>query len=218
MDIDLGTEAKLEVRIPPSAPGALGPLGRVAAWIGSRATHGDSPRVLTTLARHRRLFRRWLPFAAGLLRGTELPREDVELVILRTAWNCASWYEWAQHVALAAAAGLDPSTPVRVMQGAGADGWSPRQRALLLGTDELHELQVISDATWVLLTEALGELELLELCFVVGHYEMVAMALNSLGVEPEPTTLDRLEADTAAATNTLYQTLATRRRQALPGQ
>lgn len=209
--IDTGPEAKLGVRIPPLAPGALGPLGRVAAWIGGRATSGDAPRVLTTLARHRKLFRRWLPFAAVLLRGTEMPREDVELVILRTAWNCASWYEWAQHVALAAAAGLDASTPVRAMEGAAADGWSSRQRALLLGTDELHELHVISDATWELLAEELDERELLELCFVVGHYEMLAMALNSLGVEPEPTTLDRLQADTAAATSTLHQTLATRR-------
>ena len=212
MGIDVGPEATLEVRIPPLAPGALGPLGRVAAWIGGRATHGDSPRVLTTLARHRRLFRRWLPLAAGLIRGTEMPREDVELVILRTAWNCASWYEWAQHVALAAAADLDPGTPVRVMEGAAAEGWSPRQCALLLATDELHEFQVISDATWELLAEELREQELLELCFVVGHYEMVAMALNSLGVEPEPTTLNRLETDTATATATLHQTLASRRR------
>jgi alkylhydroperoxidase family enzyme len=210
VDIDNDLEAKLEVRIPPPAPGALGPLGRVAAWIGGRATHGDSPRVLTTLAGHRRLFRHWLPLAAGLIRGTEIPREDVELVILRTAWNCASWYEWAHHVALAAAAGLDPSTPDRVMEGAGAVGWSPRQRALLLGTDELHNFQVITDATWELLREELREHELIELCFVVGHYEMVAMALNSLGVEPEPTTLDRLGNDTAIAT--VRQALVSRRR------
>jgi alkylhydroperoxidase family enzyme len=208
--IDVGPGVQPEVRIPPLAPGALGPLGRVAAWVGGRGTRGDSPRVLTTLARHRRLFRRWLPLAAGLMRGIAMPRQDVEIVILRTAWNCASWYEWAQHVALAAAAGLDASTPARVMEGAGAQGWSPRQRALLLGTDELHELQVITDATWELLAEELGEQELLELCFVVGHYEMVAMALNSLGVEPEPTTLERLENDTATAT--LRQTLVARRR------
>jgi alkylhydroperoxidase family enzyme len=210
--IDLGPEAKLEVRIPPLAPGALGPLGRAAAWVGGRATHGDSPRVLTTLARHRRLFRRWLPLAAGRIRGTEMPREDVELVILRTAWNCASWYEWAHHVALAAATHLDPDTQVRVVEGAGAEGWTPRQRALLLGTDELHEFQVISDATWELLVEELREQELLELCFLVGHYEMVAMTLNSLGVEPEPTTLRRLDTDTAEATATLRQTLVSRRR------
>jgi hypothetical protein len=207
---DLAPEAQLEVRIPPLARGGLGPLGRAAAWVAGRATHGDPPRVLTTLARHRRLFRRWLPLAAGLIRGTELPRQDVELVILRTAWNCASWYEWAQHVPLAAATGLDRSTPGRVMEGAGAEGWSRRQRALLLGTDELHELQVITDATWEVLAEELREQELLELCFLVGHYEMLAMALNSVGVEPEPTTLERVAGDTATAT--VRQTLVSRRR------
>ena len=215
MGIDLDSDAKLEVRIAPLAPGALGPLGRAAAWVGGRATHGDSPRVLTTFARHRRLFRRWLPFAAGLIRGTEMPREDVELVILRTAWNCASWYEWAHHVVLAAAAGLDPSTPVRVGEGAGAEGWSPRQRALLLGTDELHEFRVISDPTWELLAGELREEELLELCFVVGHYEMLAMALNSLGVEPEQSTLDRLDSDAATAA-AVRHTLVSRRRRPTP--
>jgi alkylhydroperoxidase family enzyme len=211
VDIDVGPEAKLEVRVPPLAPGELGPLGRAAALVGARATHGDSPRVLTTLARHRRLFRRWLPLAAGLIRGTEMPRADVELVILRTSWNCACWYAWAQHVALAAATDLEPGTPDRVIEGADAEGWSPRQRALLLGTDELHGFQVLSDATWELLTEELREQELLELCFLVGHYQMVAMALNSLGVEPEPTTLDRLGTHTLTAT-ALHQTLVSRRR------
>ena len=65
----------------------------------------------------------------ALLRGTELPREDVELVILRTVWNSVSGYEWAQHVALAEAAGLDTTTRARVREGAAAHGWSLRQRA-----------------------------------------------------------------------------------------
>lgn len=212
MPTDRGTRLQLEVRVPPAPADTLGPLGRAAARVGARATHGDPPRVLTTIARHRRLFRRWAPFAAGLLRGTELPREDVELVILRTAWNSASWYEWAQHVALAEAAGLDTTTRARVREGAAADGWSLRQRALLLGADELHDRRVISDATWELLAAELTELELIELCFVVGHYEMVAMLLNSLGVEPEPTTLARLDPDAAQSTEQLAHVLEGRRR------
>ena len=211
MAIDNRDDDLLEVRIRPFPLGALGPLARAAVWVGRRATHGDAPRVLTTLAGHRRLFRRWLPFAAGLLRGTELPREDVELVILRTAWNCASWYVWAQHVPLATAAGLDRDTPARIREGAGATTWSPRQRALLIGTDELHDHRVLTDATWALLAAALGDRELLELCFVVGHYEMLAMTLNSLGVEPEPSALARLDRDAAASARSLRHLLAARR-------
>jgi hypothetical protein len=39
---------------------------------------------------------------------------------------------------------------------------------------------------------------------------MLAMALNSVGVEPEPTTLERVAGDTATAT--VRQTLVSRRR------
>jgi alkylhydroperoxidase family enzyme len=31
----------------------------------------------------------------------------------------------------------------------------------------------------------LSETELIELCMLVGHYEMLAMTINSLGIEPE---------------------------------
>ena len=40
-----------------------------------------------TIARHRRLFRPWLRFAATLMPGGVLPRADSELVILRVAHN-----------------------------------------------------------------------------------------------------------------------------------
>jgi len=40
----------------------------------------------------------------------------------------------------------------------------------------------------------LGDHELIELCMLVGHYEMLAMTLNSLGVEAEPSALAALDA------------------------
>jgi alkylhydroperoxidase family enzyme len=168
--------------------------------------------VLTTLARHRRLFRYWLPFASSLLRATALPRADVELVILRTARNSASWYEWAQHVALARAAGLDAAAIGRVTEGPEADGWTERQGALLRATDELHERRVVTDRTWQLLAAELDDNELVEVCFVVGHYEMVAMALNSLGVDADESALEALDPTAAATAGALRHSLAQRRR------
>lgn len=205
-------EDALDVRLEPALPGELGPLGRLAAWIGGRATRTEPLRVVRTLARHRRLFRRWLPLATGLLRGTALPREDVELAILRTAWNSGCWYVWVQHVALAPAV-LGSGIPERVAEGPAAEGWTSRQQALLTAVDELHDARVITDATWARLVTELSVDELIELCFVAGHYDMLAMALNSLGVVPEPRALARIEADpaTADATRTLWRTLARRR-------
>jgi alkylhydroperoxidase family enzyme len=166
---------------------------------------------VTTLARHRRLFRRWLPLATGLLRG-DLAAPDRELVILRTAWRCAAWYEWCQHVPLAERAGVRPDEIARVTAGAAAAGWTARQRLLLAATDELHDRRVVSDGTWAALARELTAHQIIELCFLVGHYEMVAMALNTLGVEPEPTTRARLTGAAAAAAGDLRGRLAAARR------
>ena len=70
------------------------------------ATRSGPPNVFTTLARHRRLFRRWLRFAGALMPGGRLPRADTELVILRVAHNCGCEYEWGHHERLGRRAGL----------------------------------------------------------------------------------------------------------------
>src|SRR5271169_2669009 len=66
---------------------------------------GDVMNAYKTVAHHPRLFRRWLLFAAQLLNDSALPGRLREIVILRTGWNCASDYEWGQHVKMARAEG-----------------------------------------------------------------------------------------------------------------
>ena len=51
--------------------------------------------------------------------------------------------------------------------------------------DELHSGGTIGDKPWEQLCKVLDEVRLIELCMLVGHYEMLAMTLNSLGVEPD---------------------------------
>jgi 4-carboxymuconolactone decarboxylase len=206
------------VRVPPAPLSALARRHRVVARVAGLATGGEPPRVLTTLARHPRLFRRWLPFGRTLLLRPALPRPDVELVLLRTAWSCGSWYEWAQHVQLAVRAGLPAEVVQRVPHGPGGPGWTPRQSLLLRATDELHADRVVTDDTWGPLSDVLDERQLIELCLLVGHYEMLAMALNTLGVRPEPAVLGRLTAAQAGSVQQLRAGLvAARRRPAGPG-
>jgi alkylhydroperoxidase family enzyme len=201
-----------EVRVPPLARWWLDPAAAVVGGMSALVTRGDPPKIFTTLARHPLLFYRWLPFGSAFLFGSELPRRDVELVILRTAWNCASRYEYAQHVALANRAGLGPDVIERVPKGPAASGWTSRQALLLRATDELHRQRVISDATWEALATELHARQLIELCLLVGHYEMLAMTLNSLGVEPEPSALRRLTGRTAEAAERLRGRLERLRR------
>jgi hypothetical protein len=81
----------------------------------------------------------------------------------------------------------------------------------LRATDELHDVRVISDHTWRALAAELTDRQLIELCLLVGHYEMLAMALNSLGVEPERTTLEQLGGATAEVAERLRERLLSRR-------
>ncbi|MEA3077436.1 MAG: hypothetical protein QOF60_2344 [Actinomycetota bacterium] len=149
--------------------------------------------IFSTLVRHPGLFRRWMPFGGKLL-GGKLPARDREIVILRTAWRCGSTYEWAQHVAIAGAAGLSPDEIRAVAkEGASAPGWSPAEAALLRAVDELVDDHRISDETWAALTASFDdERQLIEIPMLSGHYAMLAGALNTLGVEPERSGLPAL--------------------------
>jgi len=49
--------------------------------------------------------------------------------------------------------------------------------------DELHERSTISDATWEALAREFDQPQLIETTMLVGHYHMVAFALNAIGVE-----------------------------------
>jgi alkylhydroperoxidase family enzyme len=173
---------------PRITPGTREQVGRVnfalARAIGA-ASGGRPPNVFTTLARHRGLFRAWLRFAGKLMPGGRLPRAETELVILRVAHNCGSDYEWGQHERLALVAGLSREEIERVREGPEAAGWSAVQALALRAADELHATRTISDGLWEDLRATHDEVELIELCMLIGHYEMLAMTLNSLQVEPD---------------------------------
>jgi len=169
-------------------PGTRRQIGWVNAGIVKAiglATGGRPPNVFTTLARHHGLFRRWLWFAGGLMPGGKLPRAETELVILRVADNSGCDYEWGHHERLGVRAGLSEAEIARVRAGPAAEGWTDRQALLLRAADELHADGRIGDELWALLAAQLDEVRLIELCMLIGHYEMLAMTLNSLGVEPE---------------------------------
>jgi alkylhydroperoxidase family enzyme len=149
-----------------------------------------------------------LPFASSLLLRGLLPRTDTELLTLRTAWNCASWYEWVHHVPLATNAGLSSAEIAGAAEGLRHSDWTPRQLVLLEAADELHAARVITDSTWERLSEHLTPEECIETCFLVGHYEMLAMVLSSLGVEPEAGALRKLDSTAGGLAGRLADDMA----------
>jgi alkylhydroperoxidase family enzyme len=178
-------------RIRPGSRAEIGLVNFVIARVVGAASGGGPPNVMTTIARHRGLFRRWLAFAGALMPGGRLPRADTELLILRVAHLARSEYEWHHHEKLAQLAGLEAADVERVREGPGADGWTLRQAALLRAADELYAERVISDEVWAELRPLLSDEQLIELCMLVGHYGMLAGTLNSLGVPLDEIPLGR---------------------------
>jgi alkylhydroperoxidase family enzyme len=152
---------------------------------GVQSLGTPAANIFATLVRHPGLFRHWLPFGGKLLVG-KLPARDRELLILRSGWRCQAEYEWGQHTLIAKQTGLRDEEIQRVKDGPGAAGWDEFDAALLRAVDELHDESRIGDSTWSVLAGRYDERQLIEVPMLIGHYHMLAFALNSLGVQREP--------------------------------
>jgi alkylhydroperoxidase family enzyme len=109
-----------------------------------------------------------------------------ELLILRVSWLRGAEYQLLWHARLASQDGWSPEEIARTALGSTAAGWDPVEAQLLRAAEELCSDACIGDATWNELAAHYSEREMMEIVFVVGAYEMLAMALNSFGVQPEP--------------------------------
>lgn len=155
-----------------------------AKELQSRAKmNGRTLNIFKTLAHHPRLLDRWMKFGNHVLFRSTLPPRERELVILRIGWLCQSEYEWGQHVIIGKRAGLEDDEIQRIKLGTDADGWSEFDATLLRATDELHSDAFISDATWQALSQRYDTQQLIDLVFAIGQYNLVSMALNTLGVQ-----------------------------------
>jgi 4-carboxymuconolactone decarboxylase len=149
--------------------------------LGDRGRH----HVFRTMVRHPKLYRHWSRFSGYLLRRSALDPREREIVILRTAYRCASAYEWGQHARIGRSEGLTDDEIRRIAAGPDAGGWSEHESALLRAVDELHEQSRLSDATWSQLAQRFDEEQLIETIMLSGSYRALAGALNSIGVQPE---------------------------------
>ena len=161
------------------AKDALAPVGAPGAAF-------PALNIFRTLANYPKLAKRWMVFANHVLGKNSVPPREREILILRIGWLCRAEYEWAQHVVIGKREGLTDDEIRRIGEGPDAPGWSALDRALLRATDELHGDAFIGDATWAALARHLDTHQLMDLIFTVGQYNLVSMALNSLGVQPEP--------------------------------
>jgi alkylhydroperoxidase family enzyme len=171
-------------RVPPLADDeidadTLALLGATSGGVRS----GPMLNIFRTLAHHPKLLKRWLVFGGHVLGKSTLPPRERELAILRIGWRCRSEYEWGQHAAIGRACGLSDEEVRRTTEAATAPRWSAFDAAIVRAVDELHDDAFLSDTSWSALSAKWSTEQILDFVFAVGQYNLVSMALNSLGVQ-----------------------------------
>ena len=156
-----------------------------AAILVPRERNGEVLGVWSTCANAPRLCNAWLEFTDYLLRESSLPIRDRELLILRIGYLNQGAYEWAAHRGLALSVGINEDELKDITTGSSADSWSEWDSALLKAAEELHEAALVSEETWATLSRQYDKRQMMEVVFTVGQYNLVAMYLNSLGVQFE---------------------------------
>ena len=156
-----------------------------AAILVPRERSGEVLGVWSTCANAPRLCNAWLEFTDYLLRESSLPIRDRELLILRIGYLNQGAYEWAAHRGLALSVGINEEELKEITIGSSADSWSEWDSALLKAAEELHEAALVSEETWATLSRQYDKRQMMEVVFTVGQYNLVAMYLNSLGVQFE---------------------------------
>jgi alkylhydroperoxidase family enzyme len=172
--------------IGPAPDAALSRVSRAFLWFIRRQT-GESRdfNIFRTLARLGRLFPAHAILVSQLLGKTRIPGAEKELVILRTAWRLGCAYEYSHHHQMACALGVSLDD-IAAATSESAGDLCPRRKALLFGADVLLRQRKLDAAALEALRVHCTDDEVLELSMLVGHYVMVAMIINTAGVQPEP--------------------------------
>ena len=145
---------------------------------------GQILNVMSTLANHPGLFRRWVVFANHFLFKSTLTVRAREILILRSGWLAGCAYEWGQHVKIATAdAGFGEAEFAALAEGAPSRLWAPAEAALLRAADALFLDAFVDDVTWQMLVAHYDERQILDVIFMVSNYLTLAMGLNAFGVQ-----------------------------------
>ncbi|MBD3195072.1 MAG: hypothetical protein GF317_08465 [Candidatus Lokiarchaeota archaeon] len=141
--------------------------------------------VYSTLMRNQDITMRVMMMFRQLSSKMTISERERELLVLRTAWLCYSEYEWGNHLLLGKQAGLTDQEINNIKIGFTAEEWNSSDALLLKIVDELYFDNFITDDTWMALNEKYDFEQIMDIIFLVGQYNLLAMFLNSTGVQLE---------------------------------
>ncbi|SNS55494.1 alkylhydroperoxidase AhpD family core domain-containing protein [Geodermatophilus saharensis] len=128
----------------------------------------------------------WNALLGALRRGTTLPGDLRELVVLRVAALAGAAFAWAAHEPIARDAGLTDQhlAALRAADAGADDGWTPVQAAVLAFTDASARAVTVPDDVFDAVRAHLDDRQVVELAVLVGGYGMVTRFLVALQVPP----------------------------------
>jgi alkylhydroperoxidase family enzyme len=172
-------------RIEPGGFAQLWPVNWLIWRLLSRLSGTSGSQLLGTIGLAGGLFRAWLYFGARLMPGGKLKRYQCELVILRVAWLRDCRYVFDHHRRMGRRHGITHDVIDRIAQGSTAPGWTSSEVALLSAAETLVSEKSLSDRQWQALTAHFDHRRLIELCLLVGHYDVVATMVDVLRIQQD---------------------------------
>lgn len=142
-------------------------------------------RLHRTLAHSPKIMQAWMVFAEPVLLDNSLSPRDREIAILRIAWNAQSAYEWGMHSMVARRVGMTDGDIAATTKQPGETGFSAHEQALMGAVDDIMSGWKIGDGNWAVLAKTYSDQNFVDVSLLVGEFLLVAITLNSLGVEPE---------------------------------
>jgi 4-carboxymuconolactone decarboxylase len=168
------------------APSSFTAFQKALLWRIRYEAHSKTNfNVFAVLTRLGDIFPNYLLFMRWIMLKGKISKIDKERVILRAAWRMGCVYEWSHHVPRAVPLGITRDEIDSIAREESPE-WTPRLNAIYRAVDELIEKKNLSDTQWKALTQHLSEDQCVELCMLVGHYIMIAITINTMGIAVEP--------------------------------
>jgi 4-carboxymuconolactone decarboxylase len=122
----------------------------------------------------------------------DVPESLKEVVILTTAREIKSQYEFTAHARLAREAKVSEDTIRAIADGTAPKGLSGDEELVVKYTQELLRNHKLSDATFNAAKNRFGVQKTVELTALIGHYLLVGQVLAAFDVELAPGTKPEL--------------------------
>jgi len=131
-----------------------------------------------------KMYQSFVPHIEAVIAKTSLPPRDRQVIVLRTLAQCHDTYELTHHLQISRNAGLGDAEISAFQSGTG-DCLTDFDRTLIKASDELLADQFVSDETWEALAERYSTEQLMEVVFLAGCYQTMAMLTKTFGMQLE---------------------------------